>query len=418
MNELTYEMLRDAVAGRFVAARSRLTLEPAGGPGDKVFPPTYGVADGATTKYATETRIIDGTSVPTVLLDSVASQANRHELALLDGWELGELHFPNAFVDFTVDDDLVDLGHLSALEAPHRIADAIFRDSLLDGTLFRMSAVGRAVTEARPAAATGLYRYSPAALVFGMWDSTGPRGGLGSKFERSFVSEIVGFDAVQGSKVSSRIDPLGIEKSAATVYEHQDPDQVWTIDELDAAKDGGKPRPYGKSGEKGRPSLIVHGNVTPSIDPKAGGVTISSAVQLTVLSFAGLRKLRFPIGTDDAPIARERRREAETAARAALAALGLAAIVYQREMDFALRSRCLLVPTEPGTLELLPRDGSAPTRVELGRDSAAALLTAASDAAAELGLAWADDEIRLRPAPKLIELVKRSRAVAADVTPE
>lgn len=418
MNVLTYDVLRDAVAGRFVAARSRLVLEPAGGPGDKVFPPTYGVAESASTKYATEDRIIDGKPVPTVLLDSVASQANRHELALLDGWELGELHFPNAFVDFTVDDDLVDLGQLSALEAPHRIADAIFRDSLLDGTLFRMSDVGRAVTEARPNSATGLYRYSPTALVFGMWDSTGPRGGLGSKFERSFVSEIVGHDAIQGSKVSSRIDPLGIEKSAATVYEHQDPNQVWTIDEHDAAKDGGKPRPYGKSGEKGRPSQIVHGNVTPSIDPKAGGVTISSAVQLTVLSFAGLRKLRFPIGTDEVPIPPEHRRDAETAARTALAALGLAAVIYQREMDFALRSRCLLVPTEPGSLELLSRDGSAPTSVQLDRATAAALVADAATAAAELGLAWADDKIRLEPTPKLIELVKRSRAVARAETSE
>ena len=49
----------------------------------------------------------------------------------------------------------------------------------------------------------------PTALVFGMWDSTGPKGGL-SQFERAMVAEVVGIDAVYGVKTSSRIDPLGI----------------------------------------------------------------------------------------------------------------------------------------------------------------------------------------------------------------
>lgn len=66
------------------------------------------------------------------------------------------------------------------LEAPHRLADAIFRDSLLDGTLFRLSDVGRAITDATPRNATDLFRHSPTALLFGMRDSTGPKGELGS----------------------------------------------------------------------------------------------------------------------------------------------------------------------------------------------------------------------------------------------
>ena len=83
--------------------------------------------------------------------------------------------------DFTVDDETSDLGRLTVLEAPHRIADAIFRDSLLNGTLFRLSDVGRAITDAHPRNVTALFRYSPTALLLGMWDSTGPKGGLGSK---------------------------------------------------------------------------------------------------------------------------------------------------------------------------------------------------------------------------------------------
>ena len=104
---------------------------------------------------------------------------------------------------------------MTVLEAPHRLADAIFRDSLLDGTLFRLSDAGRAVTEAQPQNATALFRYSPTGLLFGMWDSTGPKGGLGSKFQRAYVSEIIGLDAQIGKKVSSRLDPLQIEKLKA-----------------------------------------------------------------------------------------------------------------------------------------------------------------------------------------------------------
>src|SRR5680860_1919052 len=57
---LSYDQLRDAVDGGAVGIRSRLALEPLGGAGDKVFPPTYGVADNADTKYATEVRTVPG----------------------------------------------------------------------------------------------------------------------------------------------------------------------------------------------------------------------------------------------------------------------------------------------------------------------------------------------------------------------
>ncbi len=111
MPTLTFEQLRDAVAGEAVALRSRLTLQPAGGPGTKVAPPTYGVADNAEHKYATEKRVrADGAVSDTVLLNSVAAQANAMEEALLEGWDLEELDFPVAYVDFEGVDDLADLG--------------------------------------------------------------------------------------------------------------------------------------------------------------------------------------------------------------------------------------------------------------------------------------------------------------------
>ena len=294
------------------------------------------------------------------------------------------------------------------LEAPHRLADAIFRDSMLEDTLFRLSDMGRAVTDAHPRNATALFRCSPTALLFGQWDSTGPKGGLGAKFQRAYVSEIVGHDVQVGVKVSSRLDPLAIEKASATVYEHQDQDQRWTLDPSEAATEKGKPKQVGKGSDLGRPSQINHGNVTPGIDAQSGGVTISRAIQTTVISLAALRRLRFA-GHD---------RAAQVSARTAVAALGVAAIAYQHEMDFDLRSRCLLIPEHEPQIELVGRDGSPAERVDVSRESAATILADAAQAAEEASIGWETDEIKLVPAPKLLELLRRSREVSAQETQE
>ena len=60
---LNFVQLKQLVAGDTVALRGAATLEPAGGAGDKIFPPTHAVDDknkkpGA--KYAFETRRIGG----------------------------------------------------------------------------------------------------------------------------------------------------------------------------------------------------------------------------------------------------------------------------------------------------------------------------------------------------------------------
>ena len=87
---LNAKQLRALVVGDAVAIRGTATLEPAGGAGDKIFPPTHAVDDknkkpGA--KYAFETRRIDGRDVLCVLIDSVQSQANRMEEALQTLWD-------------------------------------------------------------------------------------------------------------------------------------------------------------------------------------------------------------------------------------------------------------------------------------------------------------------------------------------
>src|SRR5947209_2480156 len=89
---LSYQELRAAVAGSAAAFRLTLSLEPVS---PKVFPPTY---EGG--KYATEERIIGGQKLPCVLLDSVASQANRMELALQEAWSENEIRLPVISVNF------------------------------------------------------------------------------------------------------------------------------------------------------------------------------------------------------------------------------------------------------------------------------------------------------------------------------
>jgi CRISPR-associated protein Csb1 len=246
-SKLTLSVLTEAVAGGAVAIRAVTRLMPAGGPTDKVFPPTYVKDKQSVTKYALEARKVDGREVQTVLLDSVASQANRIEEALLEQSRRGQLPIPVIAVDFTSVDELADLGQITSLQAPHRVADALLRDSVDEkGTPFRQTAVGKACTDARPNHATAMYQYCPTALLFGVWDSTGPRGGLGAKFQRVLVSEIVGYDVVAGVKTASRIDPAAIERKAGPIYEAKSDSSDWTSLEQEAATEKGKPKLFSR----------------------------------------------------------------------------------------------------------------------------------------------------------------------------
>jgi CRISPR-associated protein Csb1 len=388
------EDLKEAVAGTAAAFHCVTAYQPAGGAGDKVFPPTY---EGG--RYATEERIDPETGEvrQCVLLDSVQSQANRMELALLEAHRSGKLDIPLVVTRFD-QEKLLKKFSVTSLEAPHRVADALFRDSLLDGVIFRKSSKGRILDQADVRNATGLFGLCPTALVLGLWDSTGPRGGLGAKFQRAMVSEIVGYDAVAGKKTSSRIDPAQIMLGAGPLYARQSssdslPD--WSLD----TKSGGK-----KLGKDGKPSEANHGNVTPGIVD--GGFTISRALQTTVLSLSVLRRLRFPLdGSADSDPTVDR------AARTTLAALGLAAATLART-DADLRSRCQLFAEQAPVWVLLDRPGEDPKKFDLHPDDAVALLNEAVADAKAAGLPW-DGEIALTPSDDLVELVRRSQELAS-----
>ena len=396
--------LRDAVAGTAAAFRCVTGYQPAGGSGDKVFPPTY---EGG--KYATEERIDPDTGAirQCVLLDSVQSQANRMELALLESHRAGKVALPLLVTRFD-QQELLKKFTVTSLEAPHRVADALFRDSLLEGTIFRRSYKGAILDTADVRNATGLFGLCPTGLVFGLWDSTGPRGGLGAKFQRAVVSEIVGYDAVPGRRTVSRIDPAQIMLAAGPLYERssaENDEPGWTLETSTALVEKSKPKPFGKKPEtRGKPSAAVHGNIRPDI--LDGGFTISRAKQTTTLSLAALRRLRFPLdGTADSD------RNVDLAARTALAALGLAAGTLARS-DVDLRSRCHLFAEQKPVWALLDRPGETPREFELDADSALDLLKQAIAAARDAGLPW-EGEVELTPSPDLVELVRRSQELAS-----
>lgn len=405
MPELSLEALKKAVSDDVVAIRGRAILEPAGGASDKVFPPTHSVDERrARSRYALERRRIEGKEVDCVLLDSVQSQANRMEEALHALWVDRRIALPVIAVDFT--QSAPDIGRVTSLTAPHRVADALLRDSLLDGKLFRMSELGRSFADANLRNATPLFKVCPTGLVFGIWDSTGPKGGLGAKFARALVSEIVGINATAGVKTSSRIDPAGIVKKAAEVYRAKDAAEQWTLDPNEAqrektekGKGEGKPIKVGD----GRVSEVNHSNIPPSIDELAGGVTIDHAEHVVVLSLATLRKLQFGGG--------------DIEARTVLAALGLLAILAAESRGHDLRSRCLLIPRKGGSLRLetVRRTGETED-VHLDLEAAIKLYEAAVVAlptALQFASKPGEPLATLKPSPKLVRLVQESRKLAA-----
>lgn len=377
------------------AIRRIRRLVPVGGEGSYVAPPTY-LSSKDKAIHVFEKRRIGGEEVSCVLLDSVQSQANRLEESL----ERAGLGIPNVVVDFA-GTEVPDVGKISSLSAPHRIFDAIIRDSTLGGDLFPDSKVGERVNEATPRNATGLFRHSPSTLVFGGWNSTGDKGGSGRKFQRCIVSEIVGVnvpthtnrygDTVGGSsKPASRIDPLEIEKT--DIYKSKVRPSQWTMEEPKDKKD------Y----EKSKPSEVNHGNIAPSITEH--GVTMEYALQTTTVTLAGLRRLSFPGSGEPDP-------DRDLAAQTVLAAIALNAVLAHDQEGYSLRSRCDLCPSQelpPEEFEIIHNDGKT-DKVAITLDDARAMLEDAVRVAKDKSLPWETEPVKLVPKTDLVELIKKSR---------
>jgi CRISPR-associated protein Csb1 len=232
-------------------------------------------------------------------------------------------------------------------------------------------------------------------MIFGMWDSTGPKGGLGPKFERAIVSEVVGVGAEVGDLVRGvRKDPFEassevriIKKSAFDWKVADDPKTKGVV----------------------APSAINHSSVPfptnrkqKTEDNQWAGISIEYAEQRTTLSLICLRRLRFPVNGVTTP-------ETDSAARTVLAALGLCAAVLAFETGMGLRSRCLLWPQSSMEWELLDRPGHEPQRFSLTAEQALSLLEEAITAANLLKLPWPIEPVTLTPSAEFLKLVRLSQ---------
>ena len=393
---IEFSDLKDAVS-KDAAFRRIRTLQPVGAQGDKIFPPTYpGERKDDPPRHVFEQRRIDGEDVWCVLVDSVQSQANRMEEALLAATEAGSVQIPYVTVDFSAA-GLEPLERITSLDAPHRVYDAILRDSLLDDTPFMQSGEGKRLASAKPADATALLEISPTALVFGAWHSQGSGGGLGAKFPRTLVSEIMAIGTpveklpvnqqtgeiarTSGRRTGSRIDPLGILRKVEVFNGASG----WSADKTSA----------GKGAKKVRPSEINHGNIAPTVQPL--GVTCDHAEHRATITLAGIRRLRFGGGKRDA------------AGRTLIASLGLLAMAEQDAHGYALRSRCDLVCEGTASLELVRWDGQT-AMVGVDLDLARQLYRQAYQEAEDAGFKFRS--LTLQPQDKLVEIIRQSRELA------
>ncbi len=473
LDPFSLQAIKEAINNRSAAFRCRTRLHPVGEATDKVFPPTY--AGGV---YAVEDRRVDGQVVRCVVLDSVQSQANRMEELLQDAFlpnwrELpdGEWKDPQQCELPIIAVHVPNHGWITSLTAPHRIHDAILRDSEIaqtdDGSRvrFRDSNIGRDIVAARLYDARAFYRYCPTALLFGTWDSTAGEGQNSAKVPRAIVSEIVGVDVVAGVRTASRIDPLGIERTAATIYRRKDgkdwaakingPDGQERLiganseEELERTANG----VLKKYGREGKPSDINHGNIVPHLprfDPREEVQKQNLDRLPDILQDQPLRlnyKLESRDGrlSTDLSVDRSRIRgnavkpggvtmgyalqtwvlslnqlrrlrfpannggpdennKRDNALRTVLAALGVYTLSLQAEQGYWLRSRCELVPENAMTLDEVGTD----RQFSVPSSAVARQILAEALSETEKYPQWERNIVRLTPMSKLVELVAAS----------
>ena len=203
---MDYQSLRSAVTETCVGVRSCVELEPLGGPATSCSRPL--------TRWTTAPRpsTRSKTGASTARTSSASCWTRSPHKPTDENWRCSR---PAGRQDAPLPSSGLGRfpGHAGGVPRPdtppwrHRTASLMpcsVRDSLLDGVLFRFSRVGQAVTEATHRNAAALLRWSPTTLLFGGWDSTGPKGGQGAKYERAITAEVTGIHVLTGKKTELR----------------------------------------------------------------------------------------------------------------------------------------------------------------------------------------------------------------------
>lgn len=369
--DIKFEDLKKACASGGASTLVSVTgLKPAAGEHASVAPAKF--VEGNKSTFAFETRYIDGEAARVVLIDSKQSQLNRAEAAIMQ--DIRAEHpvmrkLPR--IEVTYENDGKSISYTD-LELPHRFADGHIRAGKIDGQAATAHEKYRAVRNSTPADLSALLDTAPAAAVFGGWDSLRKKNQL--RLRSALVGEIIGVLADQNlsgeeqlsRRGGARVDPLemSVRLSAA------DMEQLVKSQEGELSdKFVSKRREDIKKAKKDTAlsgSVLGLGGIPPQLEA-LGGVACQKIIRSWVLSFATLRQLRF--GKNE---------EANIAARALLAALGLSAIA-RAEQELYLRANCDLVEAEKPQVTLDERYGNTRPLNHITVETADDLLAQAID---------------------------------------
>lgn len=382
---ISFEDLKEACAAGGASTLVSVTeLKPAAGEHASVAPAKF--VEGNKSTFAFETRYIDGEAARVVLIDSKQSQLNRAESAIMQ--DIRAEHpvmrkLPR--IEVTYENDGKSIAYTD-LELPHRFADGHIRAGQIDGQPATAHEKYRAVRNSTPADLSALLDTAPAAAVFGGWDSLRKKNQL--RLRSALVGEIIGVLADQNlsgeaqlsRRGGARVDPLemSVRLSAA------DMEQLVKSQEGELSdKFVSKRREDIKKAKKDTAfsgSVLGLGGIPPQLEA-LGGVACQKIIRSWVLSFATLRQLRF--GKNE---------EANIAARALLAALGLSAIA-RAERELYLRANCDLVEAEEPQVTLDGRYGNTRPLNHITVELADDLLAQAIDYAQSHHVAHWDGQI-------------------------
>lgn len=385
MKYVEFADLVNTAAALRVSARLRSVASAADAEEHWIFPSTY---DGG--RHAATPADEHGLHKH-VVVDSRQSFANRIERTL------GE---SGLLPDFVVNVDGVRL-HLHDL--PHRVYDAILRDSMLGGVAFPKTPLREQLSKAGVGDATALLRHAPLTLLLGGWDSHSGGGAGSAKFAQCLSIRVTGHDGYYAPAAAWRLCPLGIVKDAGP---------VWSDPATGAMTSDPIPDDKGKPTKGKKPSELGHGNAGNKDPDKAvvidgvanKGMFIRSIELHGALSLTRLRRYRFPLkGRTDPNV--------DLKARTLLAAMGVFGIVETIAQGLDLRSGCELAPLSLEWFVVRGLEGDTP--IAFTPESARALFEDAIREAGAVGLEWSTQPVELQAGDALRKVYRQSHAFDA-----
>jgi CRISPR-associated protein Csb1 len=325
-------------------------LEPSGGPGTVIFPPTYARRGGDhpyaisvfRSDLAPEAAAAQGLEANVCDLDSVGSQANRMEPA-----------FAEPPLNSLVPQCVIKAGTatVNLLEIGHRVADGAVRFSALAEGAAKAIAALRTEHDA-----TALARLAPTSFIFGFWDSRDsmlrcPRI-VNSTIRASNVAVLK-----RSAQFNPAFDPAGLNLAEAA--------------DLQSAPAQDEKDPLSQEGLRAAPAVDSHGGVR-----VFGRIIRRTEINLVALRSVAVTKA----GKIDAPETLKLRRYL----------LGLSLVAGRVQNAYNLRQGCLLVPVPepaPAAQVVLPSGQRQTFAWELGPS-----FDFAQAAAKDYGL-WSKDPV-------------------------